>query len=64
MAERIVVIGAGIGGLASAALLAKDGYEVTLLEANDQVGGRAGSWEKDGFRFDHSERPAHLCGFF
>lgn len=52
MAERIVVIGAGIGGLASAALLAKDGYEVTLLEANDQVGGRAGSWEKDGFRFD------------
>lgn len=52
MAQRVVVIGAGIGGLATAALLAKDGYQVTLLEARDQVGGRAGSWEKDGFRFD------------
>ena len=52
MTQRVVVIGAGIGGLASAALLAKDGYQVTLLEARDQVGGRAGSWEKDGFRFD------------
>jgi phytoene desaturase len=52
MSRRVVVIGAGIGGLATAALLAKDGYQVTLLEARDQVGGRAGSWEKDGFRFD------------
>lgn len=52
MTQRVVVIGAGIGGLASAALLAKDGYQVLLLEARDQVGGRAGLWEKDGFRFD------------
>ena len=52
MAEKAAVIGAGIGGLASAALLARDGYDVTLLEALDQVGGRAGNWEKDGFRFD------------
>jgi 1-hydroxy-2-isopentenylcarotenoid 3,4-desaturase len=52
MVKQVVVIGAGIGGLASAALLAKDGYQVTLLEARHQVGGRAGSWEKDGFRFD------------
>ena len=41
-----------MGGLATAALLAKDGYQVTLLEARHQVGGRAGNWEKDGFRFD------------
>jgi phytoene desaturase len=47
-----VVIGGGIAGLASAALLARDGYEVTLLEKRDQLGGRAGSWQKDGFRFD------------
>lgn len=52
MTQRVVVIGAGIGGLATAALLAKDGYQVTLLEARHQVGGRAGSWEKGGFRFD------------
>nr|WP_253941198.1 phytoene desaturase family protein [Microbacterium sp. SYP-A9085] len=33
-------------------MLARSGYDVTLLEARDQVGGRAGSWEKAGFRFD------------
>jgi phytoene desaturase len=47
-----VVIGGGIAGLASAALLARDGYEVTLLEKRDQLGGRAGSWQSGGFRFD------------
>lgn len=46
------MIGGGISGLASAALLAREGHQVTLLEKRDQVGGRAGSWEKDGFRFD------------
>ncbi len=46
------VVGGGIAGLATAALLARDGWEVTLFEAREQLGGRAGSWEKDGFRFD------------
>ena len=50
--SSIVVIGGGIAGLASAALLAKDGHQVTLLEQRDQLGGRAGSWQHDGFRFD------------
>ncbi|MWB98236.1 phytoene desaturase family protein [Agromyces seonyuensis] len=50
--QRAVVIGGGISGLASAALLAREGYEVTVLEQNDTVGGRAGSWAADGFRFD------------
>ncbi len=47
-----IVIGGGISGLATSALLARDGWQVTLFEARDQLGGRAGSWEQDGFRFD------------
>ena len=50
--SNIIVIGGGISGLASAALLAKDGHTVTLLEGRDQLGGRAGLWEHDGFRYD------------
>lgn len=51
-AGRAVVIGGGIGGLAAAALLAADGWRVSLFEARDELGGRAGSWEQRGFRFD------------
>lgn len=40
---RIIVIGAGVAGLATAGLLARAGHQVTLLESNDTVGGRAGS---------------------
>jgi 1-hydroxy-2-isopentenylcarotenoid 3,4-desaturase len=50
--SSVVIIGGGIGGLASAALLARAGHEVTLLEAHATLGGRAGSWERNGFRFD------------
>ncbi|NMB22883.1 MAG: FAD-dependent oxidoreductase, partial [Corynebacterium sp.] len=44
-----VVIGAGVAGLATAALLARDGWDVTVVEKNADVGGRAGSLEIDGF---------------
>jgi 1-hydroxy-2-isopentenylcarotenoid 3,4-desaturase len=49
---KIAVIGGGIAGLATAALVAREGHEVVLLEKNDALGGRVGSWEQDGFRFD------------
>ena len=47
-----VVIGAGFAGLAAACSLAKKGYKVTVLEKNDQLGGRCRTWEQDGFLFD------------
>ena len=49
---RVVVVGGGFGGLASAARLAKNGHEVTLLEAGDRLGGALGYVEQDGFRWD------------
>lgn len=52
MSRSAVVIGGGIAGLATSALLAREGYQVTVLEARDDVGGRAGAWRTDGFRFD------------
>lgn len=50
--SRVAVIGGGIAGLASAALLAADGHDVDLFEQRAVVGGRAGSRTVDGFRFD------------
>jgi phytoene desaturase len=49
---RIVVIGAGVGGLAAATRLARLGHSVTVCEAAPVVGGKLGSYHRDGFRFD------------
>ena len=51
-AGRIVIVGAGPGGLASAMLLAKAGLDVTVVEKRGTVGGRTSTMEMDGFRFD------------
>jgi phytoene desaturase len=52
MAQRVIIIGAGPGGLAAAMLLAKAGLEVTILERQPRVGGRTSPIEGDGYRFD------------
>ncbi len=50
--SRVVVVGAGFGGLATAIRLAAEGVAVTLLERGDRPGGRAGRVEREGFAFD------------
>ncbi len=58
---RIIVIGAGIGGLTTAAVLAKIGLDVTVLEAHVYPGGCAGTFYHQGYRFDAG---ATLAGGF
>ena len=48
----VVVIGAGIGGLCAGALLAKYGYDVTVVESHDIPGGAAHAWKRDGYTFE------------
>jgi phytoene desaturase len=51
-AGHVVVVGAGLGGLAAALRLRAAGLEVTVLERADQPGGRAGQRREQGFTFD------------
>jgi len=50
--KSVIVIGSGFAGLSSATFLAKAGYDVTVLEKNESLGGRARVWETEGFKFD------------
>lgn len=50
--KRIAIIGSGFSSLSSACYLAKEGYDVTIFEKNEQIGGRACQFKKDGFTFD------------
>lgn len=52
MSERIAVIGGGLGGLSAAALLASEGFDVTLFEKNSNTGGKAAVIQGGGFSFD------------
>ncbi len=50
--KKIIVVGAGIGGLSSAYYASRCGHDVTVLEASDRVGGRMISWRVDGDEVD------------
>ncbi|MEZ7866379.1 MAG: phytoene desaturase family protein [Paludibacteraceae bacterium] len=52
MNKKVIIVGAGLGGLASGLLLSKKGFEVEILEMNSQAGGRLNQVQADGFTFD------------
>ena len=52
MTKSVLIVGAGLGGLATALRLAKKGYSVQIIEKNSQAGGRVNQLKKDGFTFD------------
>ena len=52
MSKKVTIIGSGISSLSAACFLAKGGYEVTILEKNNSIGGRARKFHDSGFTFD------------
>lgn len=50
--KKIIIIGAGLGGLSAACRLAKNGFDVTILEKNENAGGKVDQLESGGYRFD------------
>lgn len=52
MKQKAIIIGAGVGGLATAIRLAHKGFDVTVYEKNEYVGGKLSAFEKQGYLFD------------
>jgi phytoene desaturase len=50
--QKVVIVGAGPGGLAAAILLQRSGIDVTVVERREVVGGRTSTLERNGFKFD------------
>lgn len=50
--KRVVVIGAGLGGMSAAIILARSGFQVTIVEKNAHVGGKLNQLQTKGFSFD------------
>ena len=52
MPLKIIIVGSGISSLSAASFLSKEGHDVTVIEKNDQIGGRARKFSVNGFTFD------------
>ena len=52
MEKKVIIIGSGFSSLAASCYLAKEGWNVTIYEKNQTIGGRARQLKKDGFTFD------------
>ncbi len=52
MSKKVIIIGAGFAGLSAAAFMAREGWQVTVLEKNATAGGRARQLVTNGFSFD------------
>ena len=50
--QRVIVIGAGLGGMSAAIMLARNGFKVTVLEKNAHLGGKLNQLQTQGFSFD------------
>ena len=50
--SRIVIVGAGLAGLATACHLSRTGHDITVVDERDQVGGLAVEWRDEGYVFD------------
>ncbi len=62
--KRVVVIGAGLGGMSAAIMLARDGFEVTVVEKNAHLGGKLNRLQTKGFSFDLGPSIFTLPQFF
>jgi phytoene dehydrogenase-like protein len=62
MDSQVIVVGGGLAGLAAAALVARQGATVTVLEGGKAVGGRARTQERDGFLFNQGAHALYVGG--
>lgn len=50
--QRVIIVGGGLGGLSASVYLKLAGFDVSIYEANERVGGRANVIKREGFQFD------------
>ena len=62
--KKVIVVGAGLGGLSAAISLRSEGFEVEIVEKNDRIGGKLNLQELEGFEFDLGPSIFTLPQFF